>query len=254
MVPKKYLIVNADDFGQSPGVNRGIIEAHEHGIVTSASLMTRWLAAGEAALYANEHPDLSLGLHLDLGEWVYRAGTWAPLYTVVPLDDKSAVKRELSQQLDMVRCLMGREPSHINSHQHVHMREPVRSVALQICERLGVPLRNLCPRIHYFMEFYGQTNEGLPLPTHISLKRLIESLSTLPNGFTVLICHPGDVDDLKTMYQMERAKELKILCDPRLKVAIRTLGIKLCSFNEWKCLSRERSAAKSSTTARPGLT
>src|SRR5437870_3779943 len=43
----RYLIVNADDFGLSPGVNRGIIEAHEHGIVTSASLMVRWPAAGE---------------------------------------------------------------------------------------------------------------------------------------------------------------------------------------------------------------
>jgi len=41
MSDRRYLIVNADDFGQSPGVNRGIIQAHEHGIVTSASLMVR---------------------------------------------------------------------------------------------------------------------------------------------------------------------------------------------------------------------
>ena len=74
MAGEKYLIVNADDFGQSPGVNRGIIAAHQRGIVTSASLMTRWLAAGEASLYAKEHPELSIGLHLDLGEWAYRAG------------------------------------------------------------------------------------------------------------------------------------------------------------------------------------
>ena len=42
----RHLIVNADDFGQSAGINRGIIEAHEHGIVTSTSLMVRWPAAG----------------------------------------------------------------------------------------------------------------------------------------------------------------------------------------------------------------
>jgi predicted glycoside hydrolase/deacetylase ChbG (UPF0249 family) len=45
----KYLIVNADDFGQSAGINRGIIAAHEQGMVTSASLMVRWPAAHEAA-------------------------------------------------------------------------------------------------------------------------------------------------------------------------------------------------------------
>jgi predicted glycoside hydrolase/deacetylase ChbG (UPF0249 family) len=236
MVGEKYLIVNADDFGQSPGVNRGIMEAHEHGIVTSASLMTRWIAAGEAALYAKEHPKLSLGLHLDLGEWVYRAGSWVAVYTVVPLEDKSAVERELYRQVDIFRYLVGREPTHINSHQHVHMREPVRSVALQLCESLGVPLRNLCPEIHYFMKFYGQTNEGLPLPTYISLDRLIDMLSTLPNGLTVMVCHPGDVNDLKTVYQIERREELKVLCNPGLRNAIRTLGIKLCSFNDWKYL------------------
>jgi predicted glycoside hydrolase/deacetylase ChbG (UPF0249 family) len=236
MVATRYLIVTADDFGQSPGVNRGIIEAHEHGIVTSASLMTRWIAAGEAALYAKQHPELSLGLHLDLGEWVYRAGNWVPLYTVVPLNDKSAVERELSRQLDAFRWLIGRNPSHLNSHQHIHMREPVRSIALEIGESLGVPLRNLCPRVHYFNEFYGQTAEGLPLRTHISLDRLTKALARLSNGLTVLICHPGYVNDLNTMYQRERAEELRVLCDPRLQATIRTLGIKLCSFDDWKGL------------------
>jgi chitin disaccharide deacetylase len=76
----KYLIVNADDFGRSPGVNRGIIKAYACGIVTSASLMVRWPAAAEAAAYGQEHLPLSLGLHVDLSEWVYRNGEWTPLY------------------------------------------------------------------------------------------------------------------------------------------------------------------------------
>jgi predicted glycoside hydrolase/deacetylase ChbG (UPF0249 family) len=230
---EKYLIVNADDFGQSPGINRGVIEAHEHGIVTSASLMTRWLAAEEASVYAREHPELSVGLHLDLGEWVYREGSWMPLYTVIPLDDKSAVEREVSHQLDIFHHLLGKYPSHINSHQHIHMREPVRSVALQICQSLGIPLRNFCPEVHYFTKFYGQTAEGLPLPTYISLERLIEIISTLPNGLTVLTCHPGYAEDVKTMYQQERRDELRVLCDPRVQATIDALGIKLCSFNDW---------------------
>jgi predicted glycoside hydrolase/deacetylase ChbG (UPF0249 family) len=236
MSSKKYLIVNADDFGQSPGVNRGIIEAHEHGIVTSASLMTRWMAAGEAALYATEHPKLSVGLHLDLGEWIYRSENWVPLYSVVSLEDKTAVEREVYHQVDLFRRLVGKEPAHINSHQHVHMREPLRSVALHLSESLGVPLRNLCPEVHYSMNFYGQDDEGKPLHAQIGLDRLIEILSTLPEGLSVLVCHPGYADDLKTMYQWERTEELRVLCDSRLRAAIKDIGIELCSFDDWKHL------------------
>ena len=233
MSAETYLIVNADDFGQSPGINRGIIEAYEQGIVTTASLMTRWPAAAEAATYAKEHPRLSVGLHLDLGEWVCRAGTWVQLYSVISLDDKLAVEGEISRQLDGFYHLMGKYPSHINSHQNIHMREPARSVALEICEKLGIPLRNLSPQIHYYTKFYGQTGEGLPIPTYISLERMIEILSTLPGGLTVLTCHPGYADDLKTMYKTERRDELKVLCDPRVLATIDALGIKLCSFNDW---------------------
>jgi predicted glycoside hydrolase/deacetylase ChbG (UPF0249 family) len=244
MDPQKYLIVTADDFGQSPGINRGIIEAHKNGIVTSASLMTRWLAAGEAALYAQEYPKLSLGIHLDLGEWICRGEQWVPLYSVVPLEDEAAVEREVNRQLDHFRYLVGKEPSHINSHQHVHMREPLRSVAVDLSESLGVPLRNVCPAVHYSMNFYGQTHDGQPLHTHISLERLIETLATLPNGLTVLPCHPGYADDLKTMYQRERTQELRVLCDPRLRTALATLRIKLSSFDDWNLRELVRFSAR----------
>lgn len=236
MTDKKYLIVNADDFGQSPGINQGIIEAHRNGIVTSASLMTRWLAAGEAALYARAHPRLSVGLHFDLGEWIWREGRWEPIYTVVPLEDKAAVQDELFRQIESFRYLTGKDPSHLNSHQHVHLREPVRSLALAIAERFGIPLREVCPDIHYFMKFYGQTREGLPLPGGIGVERLIDALESLPCGLTVLVCHPGDAQDLRTVYQNERCRELKILCNPRIRTAIDRLGITLCTFDDWKHL------------------
>src|SRR5437764_14850027 len=79
-VSERELIVNADDFGRSPATNDGIIRGHEHGIVTSASLMVRWPAAVEAARYARRHPGLSLGLHVDLGEWAYLDGQWVLVY------------------------------------------------------------------------------------------------------------------------------------------------------------------------------
>src|SRR5437879_9294179 len=98
MTTKRYLLGNADDFGQSPGVNRGIIAAHERGIVTSASLMVRWPAAAAAAAYAREHPQLSVGLHLDLCEWAYSADNWVCRYEVVRLDDPAAVQAEVDRQ------------------------------------------------------------------------------------------------------------------------------------------------------------
>src|SRR4029453_9455725 len=101
MVSTKYLIVNADDFGQSSGVNRGIIKAYVCGTVTSASLMVRWPGAAEASAYAREHPSLSLGLHVDLGEKVFRAGDWVPLYAVVPMQDTTAIPGEISPKLDV---------------------------------------------------------------------------------------------------------------------------------------------------------
>src|SRR6266566_1742074 len=131
MIAARYLIVNADDFGQSPGINRGIVEAHEQGIVTSASMMVRWPDAAEAAAYGAEHPELSLGLHVDLGEWAYRDETWVPVYQVARADNAEDLARELARQLASFRQLVGADPSHLDSHQHVHREGPVRSLMVE---------------------------------------------------------------------------------------------------------------------------
>jgi predicted glycoside hydrolase/deacetylase ChbG (UPF0249 family) len=65
----RYLTVNADDFGFTRGVNCGILEAHDRGIVTSASLMVERPAATEAADEARERPRLGVGLHAEVGRW-----------------------------------------------------------------------------------------------------------------------------------------------------------------------------------------
>ena len=64
----RQLIVNADDLGLSPGVNRGIADAVARGVVTSTSLMVRWPSSDDAARWARAHGSVSVGLHLDLGE------------------------------------------------------------------------------------------------------------------------------------------------------------------------------------------
>src|SRR5215470_10973875 len=123
-VPRS-LIVNADDFGQSVGINRGVIEAYERGIVTSASVMVCWLAASAAASYARAHPWLSVGLHFDLGEWTFRDGGWHAIYLWVDPNDSSAVEREARMQLERYRDLLGHDPTHLDSHQHIHRRAGV---------------------------------------------------------------------------------------------------------------------------------
>ena len=83
---------------------------------------------------------------------------------------------------------------------------------MRLCERMGIPLRNLCPEINYFLNFYGQTTEGLPFPLGIAVEHLIELLSALPSGLTVLICHPGDANDLNTGFERDKyARQFAIL-------------------------------------------
>jgi chitin disaccharide deacetylase len=230
MIAARCLIVNADDFGQSFGVNRGIIEAHEHGIVTSASLMVRWPAAAEAAAYCRQNRRLGLGLHLDFGEWAYRDATWTPLYEVVSLDDRTAVAAEVSRQLASFRRLVGRDPTHFDSHQHVHRDEPLHSILLEVARKLAVPVRSGSAAIHYCGNFYGQTGKGNPVTGAVSAEGLVRILTGLPAGLTELSCHPGLDGDVDSMYRWERAEEVKALCDPRVREYVAAEGIVLCSF------------------------
>jgi predicted glycoside hydrolase/deacetylase ChbG (UPF0249 family) len=227
-----FLIVNADDFGQSPGVTLGIIESHERGIVTSTSLMVRWPAAIEAAGYARAHRELSVGLHLDFGESICRSGEWSRLYQVIDERDPAAVSSEVERQLEAFRDLTGRDPSHIDSHQHAHRNEPAQSILLDVARRLGAPVRDFCESVRYHCEFYGQDDAGSPYPEGISVDGLIGLLTRLGPGYHELGCHPGWGDDLETMYRDERALEVATLCDPRARASIASLGIVLRSFHD----------------------
>ena len=229
-VAPRYLIVNADDFGLSRGVNRGIVRAFRNGVLTSASLMVYGSAAKEAANFGRRNRELSLGLHVDLAEWIYSDGDWMARYKIIDTEDPKAITRELSKQLRLFRNLVGKEPTHIDSHQHAHQREPVRSILLEAAQTLSIPLRSFSPCISYCGDFYGQTGEGAPFPKAITIKNLLTILSQLPSGWTELGCHPGDDERLDSVYRKERKKEVTVLCHPRIRKAIESLGLKLCSF------------------------
>jgi predicted glycoside hydrolase/deacetylase ChbG (UPF0249 family) len=227
---ERMLIVNADDFGLTAGVNAGVARTHEEGILTSASLMVRWPAAEEAAAYAAQTPSLGVGLHVDLGEWEFRNGEWVQLYDVVDPGDPVAVEHEIRAQLDSFRRLMGREPTHIDSHQHVHQHEP-RPIFLRIAHELGVPLRENTPGIHH-MNFYGRTRRGAQLGDGLSVELLLDCIGSLYRGVTELGCHPGINEDTGSVYDRERAQEVEILCDPRVRAALESRGVELRTFSD----------------------
>lgn len=232
MTATRYLIVNADDFGQSQSVNWGVMEAHEHGIVTSASLMVRWPAAAEAARYSREHPHLSVGLHVDFGEWACKGEQWVTRYAVVSSKELSATAEEVSRQLAAFRRLMGKDPTHIDSHQHAHLGGPLRTVVTQVAREFSLPLRHYNPDVHYNGHFYGQTAQGESVPSAITGEALTAIFESLPSGCTELVCHPGAGNDRDTMYCSERSQEVKVLCDPQTRTSIAKLGIELRSFRD----------------------
>ena len=112
---KKYLIVNGDDFGASQGINRGIVEAHRHGILTSASLMIDMPGAEEAAELSRELPRMSVGIHVTIsGE------DFLPL---IDFDSPDQCRIELARQLDVFENLMEKMPTHIDAHHNIY-RDP----------------------------------------------------------------------------------------------------------------------------------
>ena len=228
---ERVLIMNADDFGLSSGVNAGVKVAHEEGIVTSAGLMVRGRAAAEAVDYARRTPSLSLGLHVDLGEWEFLEGEWRPRYDLAGKNEADA-RAEARAQLELFRGLVGRDPTHIDSHQHLHVGSTATLALAEIGEELGVPVRHLTDGVRYLGEFYGQSDKGAPHPETVTLASLIGLIRTLPPGVTEMSCHPATQVDFESAYGGERVIEMEILCDPELRRVIENEGIALRSFSE----------------------
>lgn len=228
MSDERFLVVNADDLGLCEAVNEGIFIAHEEGIVTSASLMVRQGAAAEAARRAPQHPELAVGLHLDLGQWDYQEGEWREDYSRCDNDDPGQVEGECREQLEIFRALTGRDPTHLDSHQHVHESEPTRAVAEALAAELRVPVRNRA--IRYEGGFYGQSGKGEPFPQGIAPEALMELIRSLPPGWTEIGCHPAAGPVPTSSYDAERRLELETLRDPRVRDLLNVTHVRLCSF------------------------
>lgn len=216
---ERNLIVNADDLGASEGVNRGIVEAHASGIVTSASLMVHEPAAREASAITREHPALSIGLHWDLDAYD------------VSLTDGGALRAELELQLAIFREILGRDPTHLDSHHHVHRKPEVLPHARAIASALGLPLRH-DGHVAYRGGFYGQWEWQVTDLAHVSVEFLVWMLrNEAGEGWTELGCHPGWITPgFQSAYLDEREEEVRTLTDQRVRREVAALGIRLRSY------------------------
>jgi chitin disaccharide deacetylase len=155
----RRLIVNADDFGYTSGVNRAILEAHSRGVVTSSTLMANGPAFTEAAQLASTAPKLSIGCHVVLtdGEPVLGAEQLPSLTTAAHFRDgmvafaaraiagrinAEEIAAEAAAQIRKIQCA-GIAVSHIDTHKHTHLFPKILRPLLRAAAACGVrSLRN----------------------------------------------------------------------------------------------------------------
>ncbi len=231
---RRRLIINADDFGLAPGVNAGIVEAHNAGTVTSTSMMVHCPGWHDALITRRAVPTLGIGLHFNvlLGAPITaartliepRRGQFLPLGTLVQRallrtvtsDD---IEAECEAQLAALRAEQI-TVTHIDSHRHTHALPVFRGAIARVAARHGLPLRRPMESLVPFVTdissvlhravvatAYRVTSSGAAVTrstehfTGIALQgaddfasRLLHTLATLRDGTTELMVHPGHVD------------------------------------------------------------
>ncbi len=275
---QRLLIVNADDLGLHEDIDRGIETAHCEGVVTSASIS----AVGErfegGVDVCGRCPELDLGVHLTLigerplsdprklGGLVDGEGQFVVDHRVLIARvlsarvSSAAVRRELDEQIRRVRDA-GLRPTHLDSHQHVHVLPGIWPVVVQLAQEHGIdwvrvpsfaPLRdgqpgalvvalrwglNMLQRVRRGRLGRLRTSDATPalgLSGHLTVERILSALADVPNGaIAELVTHPGvTTSALAQRYRwgFEWSEETAALTDPRLATALRAAGFTLRGF------------------------
>jgi predicted glycoside hydrolase/deacetylase ChbG (UPF0249 family) len=272
---QRRLIVNADDYGLSRGVNTGIIEAAERGVVTSTSMMVNLPGFDDAVALARSARSLSIGLHFNLttGKPLTTApslmrrstGQFYPLATLLTrasfgFVDAAEVREECTAQIDRL-LEAGIQPTHIDSHRHVHAHPAFRTAVLEAAasrniqtvrvpsepfwansrdwraslKKIGLSIGTRLSRQpvkHDFPDhFFGISLQG----GRSFASRLFALIPRLPSGTSELMTHPGYSDPALSEYDAytwQREEELKVLCSAGLRDLLARCEIDLVSFGD----------------------
>jgi chitin disaccharide deacetylase len=243
----RILVVNADDLGYDPAIDRGIFDACEKGIVRSATILVAMPFAATAMERAKSL-GLGLGLHVNLvrGPSVAGARSWIGASgemdeACLPGADPKEVALEIEAQIGRFWTLAGREPTHLDFHRHSHRFAPVMQGLLALAARAArrpLPVRALDESMRRSLR-----SASIPCTDHFlgdavdkpywTLKRLSDAVSSIEPGITELMCHPGyRPTHVKTRYGPQREVELASLCDPGVREKLTASGLKLCHFGE----------------------
>lgn len=228
--PDRFVIVNADDLGLSPEIDRGLFEAHDGGIVTSASLLVDGPDAEAAVEQARKHPKLGLGIHVAFDER-------GKLFT--DMQDLAAVQQQIDRQLAAFVRLVGSPPDHIDSHHHMHRLFNVARLFLVAGRRYNVPVRGFSDVV-FVGRFYGQPEFGKTDLTKISPEVMMAMLRAVKPGVSEISCHPGHVETRPdAIYNREREVELQTLTDERVRATITEEGIRLINYRDYARMTRD---------------
>ncbi|OLC01045.1 MAG: hypothetical protein AUH30_01115 [Candidatus Rokubacteria bacterium 13_1_40CM_68_15] len=242
----RRLIVNADDFGLTRGVSAGILDAHRHGIVTSTTVLVtadidreQLAAARDSGLGMGIHVNLTLGAPLTQarslidgnGRFVRDARR------VAAQADPKDVEAEVAAQLERFEKLVGRKPTHLDSHHHVAVYAPVAEVVLSAARRVGVAVRSQDAQVRARARalrlttpdhFFGASGPD----AYWSRATTLRHLRSLPPGVSEFMTHPGRYDEAlgSSRYGRQRETELVGLGTATARSAAAALGIALCHF------------------------